>query len=263
MRIISKTDIKNRLYSASMGRRAGMIFESLKSPLFKTVEVETISTCNRKCAYCPNHSHQRPAGLMEQAVFYKLIGELADIGFSGILSPHFYGEPLLDNRLEKFIADARARLPKVYIELFTNGDFLTRERFGELVEAGVDIFRVTHHDGEQPEHIRALLADLEGKADKSRLCLNSFKDGEPLYNRGGLVTVDNQASMIFCNLQTVTINYEGNVVLCCQDYFSRHTFGNIKTETVVDIWNKREFKVLRDRIKCGDWPLEICEKCAV
>lgn len=200
---------------------------------------------------------------MKEAVFYKLIYELAGIGFSGTLSPHFYGEPLLDKRLEKFIAHTRERLPKVYIELFTNGDFLTGERFGKLVEAGVDVFRVTQHDDKQPEHITDLLDSLKGKNDKSRLCLINFEDGEALYNRGGLMEVDNPASMIFCNLTTVTINYEGNVVLCCQDYFSRHTFGNIETESVVDIWSKREFKVLRDRIKCGDWPLEICEKCAV
>ena len=262
MRLISKTDVKQRLFSTCAGRRAGVLFESLTNPFFKTVEIETISTCNRKCVYCPNHSYERPAGLMEEAVFFKLIDELADIGFSGTLSPHFYGEPLLDKRLERFIADARARLPKVYIELFTNGDYLTGDRFGKLVEAGVDMFRVTLHDGKQPEHITDLLAALEGKDDKNRLCLINFEDGETLYNRGGLVEVDNRANMIFCNLRTVTINYEGNVVLCCQDYFSRHRFGNIKAESVVDIWNKREFKVLRDRIKCGDWPLEICEKCA-
>ena len=102
MRIISKTAVKNWLYSTAAGKRAGVIFESLKHPLFKTVEIETISTCNRKCVYCPNHSYERPAGLMEEAVFYKLIDELADIGFSGTLSPHFYGEPMLDKRLEKF-----------------------------------------------------------------------------------------------------------------------------------------------------------------
>ncbi len=229
--------------------------------MFKTIEIETTSICNRKCVYCPNHSYQRPAGYLEERFFYKLIGELEEINFSGILAPHFYGEPLLDKRIVEFIAHAREKLPAVFIELFTNGDFLTYELFIKLIDAGVDVIRVSRHDDETPGHITDLLSAARDRGMSGRLFLIKYETGEVLFNRGGLVEVENPSRMVFCNLRTVTINYEGKVTLCCQDYFSEHTFGDIKKENIVDIWNRREYKSLRDRIKCGDWPLAICRRC--
>lgn len=262
MRLVSKKQIKAALFSTGPGRALGVKVESLRAPLFRTVEIETVSACNRSCGWCPVSVERRPPGRLDEALFRKLIADLAAAGFKGRLAPHFYGEPLLDKRLPELVAHVHEKLPDVLIELFTNGDYLTEDSLTRLAEAGVGRFMVTSHDGEIPER----LLDLARYAGKTglggRLTLRLFADEEVKYNRGGLVEVERPAGKVFCGHDTITINYRGDVVLCCQDYFGERIFGNIGGENVVDIWNKREFKDLRDRIRCGDWPLEICRKCA-
>jgi MoaA/NifB/PqqE/SkfB family radical SAM enzyme len=73
------------------------------SELFSVVEIETRSVCNLRCNYCPNSISER--GLlkncqqMPEALFFHIIDELSEIRFSGEVYPHFFNEPLLDERL--------------------------------------------------------------------------------------------------------------------------------------------------------------------
>ena len=69
----------------------------------RLVAIETTSFCNRRCAYCPNTTVGRPVGWMPIPVFGRIIDSLAELGFSGELNPHGYGEPLADARLPELI----------------------------------------------------------------------------------------------------------------------------------------------------------------
>lgn len=71
--------------------------------MFRNVELEINSMCNRKCGYCPNVSAQRPSGYMDESLFEKIVRELAEMDFDGNVSYHFYGEPLLDRRLSDLV----------------------------------------------------------------------------------------------------------------------------------------------------------------
>lgn len=239
------------------------IITNRSNPLFTSVEVETSSICNRKCAYCPNSSYQRVQSHLMDAFFYKIINELSEIDFSGRLSPHFYGEPLLDIRLTEFMAYARKRLPKAYIQLFTNGDFLTYKLFQELLEAGVDSFRIAQHSESPSEILTATLRMLDDETRTSRIeVINFFASKQPLMNRGGLIEIETNQKWKHCDyVSGLTIDYEGNLLLCCQDYLSKYKFGNIATERLQDIWDKAKYKLLRDKIQCGIWPLDICKEC--
>jgi 2-deoxy-scyllo-inosamine dehydrogenase (SAM-dependent)/8-amino-3,8-dideoxy-alpha-D-manno-octulosonate transaminase len=66
---------------------------------------------------------------MQETLFEKIINELAIIDFDGRISYHFYGEPLLDKRLPRFVSETRRRVPKSTTEIYSNGDFLTLELF--------------------------------------------------------------------------------------------------------------------------------------
>lgn len=254
---------KKILLSSEVGRSACLCFEKVHNPLFKSVEIETTSICNRKCTYCPNYSNKRPYGYMEDELFYKIIDELSEIGFSGRFSPHFYGEPLLDKRIVKFIDYTRKRLPNVFIKLFTNGDLLTYDLFLKLITAGIDVFRIAQHDEQPSKTITETLQRIDDKTKTERIeYVRYFDNDKFLMNRGGLVEVKHDVEMKFCDyVSSVTIDFEGNMLLCCQDYMSRHKFGNLKEEKIMDIWNKKHYKSLRDKIMCGVWHLEICKKC--
>jgi sulfatase maturation enzyme AslB (radical SAM superfamily) len=62
--------------------------------MFRNVEMEINSTCNRSCWYCPDSFARRPVGYMSDGLFRKIIAELAEMDFDGNVSYHFYGEPL-------------------------------------------------------------------------------------------------------------------------------------------------------------------------
>ncbi|MFH0876053.1 MAG: hypothetical protein V1859_09010 [archaeon] len=83
--------------------------------------------------------------LMDKSLFTKIIDDLARINYNGRLMPHFYGEPLLDDRLVDLMNYTHKKLPKAQIVVYSNGDYLTKEKYSELINAGVHHFVITQH----------------------------------------------------------------------------------------------------------------------
>ena len=117
--------------------------------MFKELEFETTSYCNRKCDYCPNVEFERFGEdenfLMKQEVFETLIDQLVDLKFTGLISPHLYGEPLSDHRMLSWAEHIKKKLPECRLKIVTNGDFLDKNNFKNFIDAGVDIFYISKH----------------------------------------------------------------------------------------------------------------------
>lgn len=232
--------------------------------IFDTVEIETLTICNRQCDYCPNKNYPRPKAYMPTELFKKIVDQLAEIKFSDKFHPHFYGEPLLDKRLPELIAYTRKKLPLAKIVIFTSGDFLTKEMFDKLIQAGASGFFVSQHDDEMSLTMKNLFKQLNNK-EREKILYRILKDGDiPLTNRGGLVKVENKKPVMKkCIMPSdrLTIDYKGKVVLCCNDYFSKYTFGDLNTERLMDIWRRNAFKKIRKDLRHGIFNLEICKNC--
>lgn len=84
-----------------------------------------------------------------------------------------------------------------------------------------------------------------------------------LFNRGGLVKPKNTKRLKRCFYicDEIAINYAGDVV-CTNDFFAKHSFGNVKNEKLMDIWNKPKFKKLRRDLLFEKFTLDICKYCA-
>ncbi len=239
------------------------------SDFFQVVEVESTTACNRRCSYCPNAHHERGLLKNEQRMgddlFERLLGQLADLRFAGRISPHFYGEPLLDERLESWIARCRGKLPLAKIVVFTNGDYLDVARYQSLVRAGLDGLLVTQHSAKPLRGVEAVLEHRrQHGAAGVRLDYRRFDADTELSNRGGLVEHDKLEVKTSCRIpaENVTIDHQGNVILCCNDYFSTVSFGNIGSEHLRDIWNKQSLRQLRRDLARGRFELDICKRCA-
>ena len=59
----------------------------------------------------------------------------------------------------------------------------------------------------------------------------------------------------------MTINYKGDIILCCNDYFGKYKFGNVANEKLIDIWNKKGYKKIRQNNMDGKFSLDICKNC--
>lgn len=114
----------------------------------RLVEIEIASFCNRKCWFCPNSFIDRKSQSIElpERVYLKLIDNLAEINYSGLLNFHRFNEPLANKDLIlKRVQQARRALPNAGLGIFTNGDYLDRAYLDLLREAGITLIIMSHY----------------------------------------------------------------------------------------------------------------------
>lgn len=234
-----------------------------------SVEVEINSECNRACAYCPNSKTERKnKGHMSVELFRRILSQLQEINFKGRLSYHFYGEPLLNPDLDKFVALTRENLPEARSSIYSNGTLLTEARLRELVALGVDRFTITRHHGIKDEDypFAKIYAGLEPEM-QMRITYQDHND-LVLSNRGGLLKVGYKEQkpplsipcLIPSTLMVVTVN--GNVVPCFEDYHEANVMGNVWENTIAEIWKTEKYVQFREdlRLKLRH-KYEACKSC--
>ena len=228
---------------------------------FHSVSLEISTYCNRKCHYCPNKDYETPKNFMSWDIFKSAIARLKDIKYTGIVQYHLFNEPLFDERLTDFVKYTSANLPKAIQVLISNGDLLNIEKAKGLSEAGVDKFVVTVHDKNPERNLERLKPVKEFLKEKMRL-----QTSNELYlaSRGGAADIEKEkrkTDFKKCpDIRTLIICYNGDIILCCQDYFKKYIMGNVMEKSILEIWNSykdiRE-KLLRDNIA----ELPICKIC--
>jgi 2-deoxy-scyllo-inosamine dehydrogenase (SAM-dependent) len=200
---------------------------------------------------------------MRDEVFHTLVTQLSVARFRGRFTYHHYNEPLLNSGLERLVAIAKASLPDARHVIYTSGDHLTTARYEALLAAGVDAFVVTDHGGRSltapVKRATGFLAALRQK----RVRLRRFGPMTSLFDRGGLVTVANPRHHSFCAYPAyeLVVDVNGNVILCCNDFFGEYKFGNVLHESVVSIWTSPAMTQVRRRLRSGHFDLPICRAC--
>ena len=103
------------------------------------VELEVFSYCNRRCWFCPNSALDRHSAIeyMPEALYLRILEQLSEIDYCGMISYSRYNEPLADRIILRRIEQARAYLPGALLHANTNGDYLTRAYLAELAGAGL------------------------------------------------------------------------------------------------------------------------------
>lgn len=228
-------------------------------------EIETQTTCNRGCGYCPNSIYHRPYSRLELPLLEKIFAELAELNFSGRLSFHFYNEPLLDERLPGIVSKAKSVLPATRIVIYSNGDFLDLGLFRELINRGCDLLLVTAQ--ENAAHDRGWMKQLSQR-EQQRLFYQTYKNPRILYtNRGGLLprVADPQKPLrTSCTAPSTTlvISAAGNVISCYEDYLEKTVMGNVADDTIANIWGSDKFSRFRSRLVHGDrTAAQLCRLC--
>ncbi|MCX6759124.1 MAG: SPASM domain-containing protein [Candidatus Nealsonbacteria bacterium] len=227
--------------------------------LFSSVEIETCSICNRKCPFCPVAYDNSQKVIMSDEIFNKIITELKELNFKGEIAFAGYGEPLLDKRLEEFVKRIKKELGSS-VEIVTNGDFLTYERFKQLISAGADTFRLSQHDKEPSEQIKEFFSNVQKNELKYIIFQTATEGSITFTNRGGSVKMKT-LHPFYCAPMHLIIRADGSVPLCCNDYYEEVKLGNVTKQRIIDIWNKPFYREIRNEIKRGIFNLEICKKC--
>lgn len=105
-------------------------------PVLGRVIVEPTSLCNLDCRTCVRHSWTEPAGMMDIAVYERLIAGLRRFPAVGKVSFWGFGEPLMHPKIAEMVALAKRLGAKT--EIVTNALLLDRRLAIDLVDAGLD-----------------------------------------------------------------------------------------------------------------------------
>lgn len=106
------------------------------------VHIETLTSCNATCSFCPYPTLDRIGTKMSDALIDRIIGDLEAIPQTlpfGI-SPFKVNDPLIDKRIFDICAQINQRLPNARPRLFTNGSPLT----DAIIERVARIERLQH-----------------------------------------------------------------------------------------------------------------------
>ncbi len=236
------------------------LYSFFKNTLFVSADIETYGYCNRSCEFCFNNPRfeQREKGVMPSALWKKIIDELSALHYYGRISPHFFGEPLLDKRLPDLISYAREKCPNSYILIVSNGDILDNSTFLKLISAGVNRFYITNYS----EKLSSTIQELVDKYP-AYISVRHYTDfykidrAGMLFERGS--SVKKPCLSLFGQL---VINWKGQVVLCCMDYYAKYIFGSASERRIADIWRDKKISDFRKKlIKGVRESVEICKFC--
>ena len=228
---------------------------------FKVIEIETYHGCNLNCWSCPNSRIEKHGELMEEKVYFKILDDLKKHGFKGRISPYDMNEPTLDKRLPDWIERTRKMFPNNQLYIGSNGIGIDQEYVRMLLARGLNQILITCYSEEVYNKFKSM------EDNKTVRLLTIFdKDRNKIFmNRGG--GTDTGADVLvkrICEkgLKQVMVNYKGDVVFCCSDYFYTTVAGNVMEDDLYKLWNCEKFKRAREALSKGErQKIELCAKC--
>lgn len=238
--------------------------------LFNHIEIETINRCNGSCSFCPiNHNvDPREKKIMDTSLFENIVEQLAAMDYAGRFATFSNNEPLLDERIIDFNRYARKRLPKARMHLFTNGTLLTLDKFIALTEV-LDELIIDNYQQElqliKPcQEIAAYCKEHPWLARKVTIVLR--KPHEVLTSRGGNApnrknVGDYGKDRCILPFRQMIVRPDGKISLCCNDAVGKYTLGDLKKESLLDIWNGPRFAMVRKCLYEGRENWGNCRNC--
>jgi radical SAM protein with 4Fe4S-binding SPASM domain len=278
------------------------LYDTFFRPAFPpVVRIESTNICNASCTTCPRDQLTRKFGVMDFDLFQKIIDECAAHKTHRI-HLHNFGEPLIDRELTKKISYAKDRGMKVRV--FSNLSLLTEELAQGLVSSGLDDIKISFdgYTKETFENIRRklkfedvvhnirLLIDTKNRMGSStpkvgltfvetpenshekELFLEEWKgmaDNTIItkyHNWGGKVISHAQAKLIPCPRiwSTLTVLWNGDVALCCLDFDGSVILGNVRTQSIADIYQSDKINDIRNYHLTWQYSrIPICSDCSL
>lgn len=239
------------------------------TPLFSLVELNITNRCTRQCEFCPRVSTGQYRCL-DLGMYNKLLGDLANLDYKGLVMYSGFSEPLLHIQLENLIADTKNKLPESTLGIVTNGDFLNVKKMQIIFENGLDMLAISLYDGPpQIEYFSEMMASA-GLTDAHVSLRRRYRqDGDYgfINNRAGALETSTELPMrrrCFYPFYTVYIDHNGDVQFCSHDWNKNIIIGNIKNSNIFDIWTCDELYRIRRCLSAQDRGGVLpCSKCDV
>lgn len=240
-------------------------------PLFRSIELETRTRCNSACSFCAASilHDQRPDILMPDALYAKIIGELADLNYQGAIKFFVNNEPLLDKRLPELIRMAREQVPAARTEVHSNGLSLNPRNGRALMEAGLHLLYINNYTQEGAMHkgVKRFIDEVAPDFPDREIVFHLRLLEERLLNRGGTAPnaeAEAQPLELPCILpfDEMVLTADGRVTICCQDHYFEGAVGNANESSLKEIWYSEGFQALRaDLLRSDRSKNKFCAAC--
>ncbi len=260
------------------------------------IEVEIGTFCNRSCSWCPNKYSERgqKKEFISEVLWLKILDELKAIDYKGDFCFHNYNEPLVDPTILTKLNQAKSRIPKAKLIIYSNGDYLTLDLLKSLNIAGLTNLIITLYPSDSSvnktktieefcsqlnlENHTQLIRSKKVKEIKSVYrniqILVRYPDISSFNNRGESVELK---SLYSKNVRTkpcysshfsASIDYLGNLKMCCNVYDSNssknepYIIGNLQDQSLYSLWNSEKLELIRNQLFSADFSkLPICRSC--
>jgi len=267
-------------------------------PLFTRIQIQTVSWCNRSCAFCPSGKFPVAKAFMPVEVYHRVIDQLQAIQFAGRISPYLMNESLIDRRLPDLIAYTRAHCPESWIAINTNGDALSEDLICRLFDAGLNSLDVNAYDSTEQHQAHLVLvarvvarrADIISRVGYS----NPFFQGENIPRSTRLINCRDMAfwePRFLARLATpdlqnrsgnipgahhleaplalgcprpfvqMYVNYLGQAVLCCNDWRFEVVMGDTAESSLAEIWMNNKYQAYRHNLQQKNRAMPLCNTC--
>lgn len=229
-------------------------------------------------------------------LFEKIIEDCKDLTPEEIM-PFLNGEPFLDPDLACRIRLINEELPNVKVSLYTNAFALNKTKIEELEGLKINYFNFSLNATTNHDRKNIMGIPLDKTIENIKLLREAFPKahmtGSILIDRGystikalnefndlcvgiGIVPIRFLSSNFMGNLREaynkdtfcprldghMTILSTGEVNLCCMDTFGEKILGDIKVNSLREIWESKEFltyyKLNLAERKNDIWP---CDQC--
>lgn len=293
-----RTSVERVLLSRAHLIRRGLIAAGRdRAPrLPEIVQIESTNICNARCVFCPRDQMHRRQGVMDEALFRKVVDDCAALGIRHVRL-HNYGEPFVDRHLTDKVAYAKQK-GIAEVGVISNGSLIDEQVARGVIEAGLDAINISvdasgrevfertriglEYDKvianiERLVRIRAELGRTHPKlilsfvrqdnSDEERAFIDHWRTIADkihiteLHNWAG--TLNRNSDVRYpCYRQwlTFTVLWDGRVSLCCADFDGRVILGDMRTSNIRDIWESEAYRqVRREHLESGG--PEICRAC--
>lgn len=239
-------------------------------PLFSWIDINLTELCNRKCIFCPRVDEAKYPNQslhMSEKLIEKIVEELNSINYKGSVVFAGFGEPMLHPELLKLISYFK----NIRLEIVTNGDLLTAKLIKQMIESGIDLICVSMYDGvEQIDKFNKMFIEA-GVSEEYYLLRDRWHTEEDNYglkltNRAGMINVGIQdlvdkTKPCYYPHYSMTIDWNGDVLVCVQDWNKKVKLGNIYAQTLLEVWNSGTMNKYRKKLGSCDRNIEPCKNC--
>lgn len=264
------------------------------------IRIEPTNTCNAKCTFCPREKMGRRQGIMDMDFYKRIIDEAVEAGAQQV-SLENYGETFLDPHIFDRAEYAKSKGMETLtitnasllneeknrriLDLF---DVIRISMYGMTKDVYEKIHVLLNFETvrDNTDHLLALrkkMKDSKTEVQMYFLLLEENKHEldswlekyEPLaasvavwkpHNWGdGRTYRKPSGKKTSCNRpQTgpLQVQWDGSVVPCCFDYDSRIILGNLKEQSIGEVFRSREYEALRRAHTAGDFSnFSFCDGC--